>query len=60
MASVNLLIKITINDGKEDEFWGIMKPCMAASRAEAGCTTYDVCTEKNNAKIVWIYENWAD
>ena len=59
MATVNLIIKITINEGKEDDFWAVMKPCITASRAEAGCTTYDVCTDKNNKRNVWIYENWA-
>lgn len=50
----------TAQEGKEETVAGALAQLMAASRAEAGCTIYQVHRSLEKPRLFFIYEQYVD
>ncbi len=54
-------VKFTLAEGAAETFMGFMRTQAQNSlELEAGCHQFDVCTDPNDARAVFLYELYSD
>jgi quinol monooxygenase YgiN len=53
-----MLVIIQVKEGQGKAFEDLMKPCIAATRKEKGCITYDLNRDGKEATKYYVYERW--
>jgi len=59
MSQISWNLKLSINDGKMDDFRSLMNEMVASTRDEAGCVTYDWFVMDDGSEV-HIQERYAD
>jgi quinol monooxygenase YgiN len=57
---VTLTAKLTVKEGKEQEFEDTMKKVVPEVRKEAGNRAYTMCRAKDNPRVFMFYEEYVD
>ena len=61
MAKTGLVVKLTIQEGKMEEFLGIVRAHGARSlELEPGCLRFDVLRPRESPDTVFLYEVYSD
>ena len=59
MAQV-VTVRWTVKEGEEDAVLDALRELVAASRAEAGCLMYQLHRDPENARVLYLYEQYRD
>jgi quinol monooxygenase YgiN len=57
---ITLIAKLTVKEGKEQEFETTMKGVVPKVRQEAGNRAYTMCKAKDNPRVFMFYEEYVD
>ena len=57
---LSLVAFLYAHPGKEEELGGRLRALVDISRAEPGCTNYDVHQSDEDPTVFVMYENWTD
>lgn len=57
---ISIVAKFTVKEGKESTFAELIKPLIAASKAEEGCVGYALQKHTEQANTFCLIENWKD
>ena len=57
---IKIVAKSIIKDGKKDTYLQLTKELIEKSRQEAGCISYDLFQDINDASVLTFIEEWQD
>lgn len=57
---VVLIAKNTVKEGLQQEFLRLAKEMTAKTREEAGCISYDLASDQNDAQVFYFIEKYKD
>ena len=60
MTRINVLAKITAQDGKRADIVAGMAPMMDHVETEEGTLKYILMEDSKDENVVWVYEEYAD
>ncbi len=59
-SQVNILFRVKVKEGREEEFYHLAGDLMKSSREEDGCVTFTYHQNVDNTKDFFLYEQWRD
>jgi len=60
MDTLHLAVSLTAKPGQESALRAALEALLQPSRADDGCLQYDLHTDRENPRHLFLYERWRD